>query len=260
MKTFIFLFCTTMFSFSSSDIFSQNAKIVIDSDRTASVDEVFDLIRQQTNYTFLYQEDLFRNVPKVALKKGIIQANKLLEQSLSINNFNFSLTENNTIVIKAKLAINDNRQQFHVSGIVTDLAGLPIPGVTVLIKGTNKGVVTNFDGQYTITVPNAETILVFSSQGSATQEVVVGNRTIINVSLKEFLNKLEEVTINAGYYKTSKKTATGSISKVEATAIGSQPVSNPIAALQGRMTGVEITQSSAYAGGGFKVRIRGQNS
>lgn len=260
MKTFIFLFCTTMFSFSSSNIFSQNAKIVIDSDKTATVDEVFDLIRQQTKYTFLYQEDLFRNVPKVQLKKGVIQANKLLEQSLSTNNFNFSLTENNTIVIKEKLANNANQQQFQVSGIVYDMAGSPLPGVTVLIKGTNKGVITNFDGEYTITVPNGETILVFSSQGSATQEVVVGNRTIINVSLKEFLNKLEEVTINAGYYKTSKKTATGSISKVEAKTIGQQPISNPLEALIGRTPGLQITQSQGLAGAPFSVRIRGQNS
>src|SRR5690606_24105376 len=79
MRTFIFLLCSTAFGFTSAEVFSQNTKIHIDKDQMVSIDEVFDLLRNQTDYTFIYEEDLFKDVPKVQLKKGTIRANKLLE-------------------------------------------------------------------------------------------------------------------------------------------------------------------------------------
>jgi len=89
MRTFILLFCTTVFSFTSENVFSQNAKIEIDTDIVLTIDEVFDLIKDQTDYTFIYKSDLFKNAPKVPLKKGIIKANKLLKQSLSFGDFQY---------------------------------------------------------------------------------------------------------------------------------------------------------------------------
>jgi TonB-linked SusC/RagA family outer membrane protein len=166
------------------------------------------------------------------------------------------VTKDNTIIIKNAKPV----QQTQVSGKVTDVTGLPVPGVTVLIKGTNKGTVTVFDGSYTITVPNPENVLVFSALGFTTQEITVGNQSIINIALKESLNELEEVTINAGYYKTSKRIATGSISRITIKDIEKQPVTNFLAVMQGRMAGVNITQSTGIPGGGFEIQIRGQNS
>lgn len=76
MRVFIFLLCTTTFGFTTGEIFSQNTKIHIDKDQIISIDDVFDLLREQTEYTFIYQEDLFKDVPKVQLKKGFIRANR----------------------------------------------------------------------------------------------------------------------------------------------------------------------------------------
>lgn len=103
MKTFIFLFCTTVFSFTPGKIFSQNDKIIIDADKTVSIDEVFDMIRRQTKYAFIYHEDLFDNAPKVSLKKGTIDAGKLLEVSLKKGNFEITVTANKTILIRMGL-------------------------------------------------------------------------------------------------------------------------------------------------------------
>ena len=89
MRTFILLFCTTVFSFTSENIFSQNAKIDISADIVLTIDEVFDLIKEQTDYTFIYKSDLFKNAPQVSLKKGIIKVNKLLKQSLSYGDFQY---------------------------------------------------------------------------------------------------------------------------------------------------------------------------
>ena len=271
MRTFIFLFCTTLFSLTPRHAFSQNEKIVIEEDIVLSVDEVFKMVSTQTEYAFIYREEMFNAFPKVQLKKGKIRLSTLLKQSLSSGDLNIIVGKNNTILIKE--ITRSKAQERQVSGIVTDQSGLPIPGATVLIKGTTRGAATNLDGQYTITVPDPANVLVFSSLGFETQEITVGNHlpaglpsqrhgqagTTINISLKEDISQLDEVTINAGYYKISDKEKTGSISKIEAKTIEKQPTNSPLASMVGQMSGVNITQNSGVPGGGFKVEIRGTN-
>ena len=99
MRTFIFLLCSTTFGFTSSDIFSQNTKIHIDKDQVVSIDTVFDLLREQTDYTFIYEEDLFKGASKVQLKKGTIRANKLLETCFSGKDFKLELKGNKIIIL-----------------------------------------------------------------------------------------------------------------------------------------------------------------
>jgi TonB-dependent SusC/RagA subfamily outer membrane receptor len=91
-------------------------------------------------------------------------------------------------------------------------------------------------------------------------EEPVNNRSLINITLQEDATTLKEVVINAGYYNTTEKERTGSISRVTASEIESQPITNPLEALQGRMSGVNITQNSGVAGGSFSINIRGRNS
>lgn len=255
MRTFIFLLCTTVFSFNTESSLAQE-KVTIDVDKVATIDEVFEIIIDQTKYRFLYPEGLFKDAPKVQLKKGIIRVDKLLNQSLGAGKFNVIVSENNTIIIKdAK-----SQEPIRVVGKVVDEKGLPVSGATVLIKGTNIGVATDFDGSYSILSPSRENILVFSALGFATQEVLIENNETINITLKENFSELDEVTINAGYYKTTKRESTGTISNIEAETIENQPILNPLEALQGRMSGVNITQTTGVPGGGFDIKIRGQNS
>ncbi|MBU2975097.1 SusC/RagA family TonB-linked outer membrane protein, partial [Zobellia sp. B3R18] len=100
MRTAIFLLCFSVFGATPSNVFSQNVKIKIDKSQTVTVDQVFDLIMSQTDYTFIYQVDMFENFPKVKLTKGTIDANKLLRKSLPSGQFNVSLANNKTIIIK----------------------------------------------------------------------------------------------------------------------------------------------------------------
>ncbi|GAA3642888.1 SusC/RagA family TonB-linked outer membrane protein [Flavivirga jejuensis] len=257
MRTFIFLFCTTVFSFSSKEVLSQNSKVTIDIDKTITVDDVFKMINQQTDYSFIYRSDLFKDFPKVDLKKGVIQANKLLRLSIESNDFNFIVTKDNTILIKEKSFLSAI-QQYKISGLVTDKAGVPIAGVTVLVKGTYNGTATDFDGKYAINAHDSGNVLVFSSLGFETQEVTIGNQTIINITLNESIDELEEVTINAGYYSTTERLKTGNISKISSKELSKSPVTDPMAALQGRIPGMEITQSSGNPGAAFEVQIRGR--
>jgi len=256
MRTFIFLFCATVFSITPESALSQNTKISIDEDKIVTVDEVFKIIKEQTHdYMFIYSEDIFKDFPKVQLKRGIIRLDKLLNQSLSGGNVNIVLTQNNTILIKEIKTV----QQIQVSGKVTDLAGLPVPGVTILIKGTSKGTVTDLEGSYTLTVPNPENVLVFSYLGYETQEITVGNQNIINVTFKEKFDTLNEVLV-VGYGTTTRRNNTGAVSSVSSQVIESQVVDNPINAMIGRMAGVNISPNNGLPGSNYTVQIRGNNT
>lgn len=150
-------------------------------------------------------------------------------------------------------------QELTVRGIVTDFKGVPIPGAHVQLKAGGQGTVTAEDGRFTLTAGPHDS-LIFSALGFITQTVVLGRRQEITIRLEEAVTELEEAVVNAGYYKVSEKERTGSIVKVEAEDIQKQPVSNPIAALQGRMAGVEVVQTSGVTGSVFTIRIRGRNS
>src|SRR5690606_15363610 len=101
MKTFIFLMCSTVFGLNSVSSFSQE-KIYIDANKEVTIDEVFQIIKDQTKYRFIYPEDMFVESPKVQLKKGEIELGKLLSESLSLSDVSFELSDKNTIVIKEK--------------------------------------------------------------------------------------------------------------------------------------------------------------
>lgn len=145
-----------------------------------------------------------------------------------------------------------------VTGQITDGTS-PIPGATVLIKGEQRGTVSDFNGHYKITAQPTDTLAI-SYIGYATVEEPVSNRTSINIQMKEDATTLREVVINAGYYSTTDRERTGSIAQVTAKDIEKQPVTNPLAAMQGRMAGVAISQTTGAPGGGFDIQIRGVNS
>jgi TonB-dependent starch-binding outer membrane protein SusC len=145
-----------------------------------------------------------------------------------------------------------------ISGTVSDSSG-PLPGVTIMVKGTNRSVVSDSDGKFSI-MASPDEVLVFSFLGYKTVEVVVGDQSALSVTLVEDATQLEEVEINAGYYAVKKRESTGNISRITTKDIETQPVSNPLGAMSGRMAGVTITQSSGTPGSGFSIKIRGINS
>src|SRR5690606_22221106 len=149
-------------------------------------------------------------------------------------------------------------QQIQVSGQITD-GQTPISGASIIIKHTVKGTISDFDGRFELNAEKKDTLLI-SYLGYKPMELAVGNQRTIDVVLQEDATALGEVTINAGYYTVKEWERTGSIAKVDSQVIEEQPVNTALEALQGRVTGLDITSTSGSAGGGYTVRIRGQNS
>ena len=264
MKTFILLLCTTVFSFNVENSFSQE-KVMIDQDQLVTVDQVFKIIKQQTDYRFIYPKKLFKDIPRVQLKKGEVLVTKLLELSLGNNHLNFELFNNNTIIIKERpiaipVLIEEETQGVQISGTITDVSGQPLPGTNILEKGTNNGVSSDFDGKYSINVSGQSATLVFSYIGFTTQEIVVNNQTTINVVLAEDASQIDEIVITALGIKRSEKTLSYAQQTVKGDDLTSTREANIVSSLSGRAAGVEIKKSSSGVGGSTKVLIRGNKS
>ncbi|MEJ2903634.1 SusC/RagA family TonB-linked outer membrane protein [Pedobacter panaciterrae] len=160
---------------------------------------------------------------------------------------------------------NNSRNHFAkmdqvVSGTVTDAKGEAIPGVSVKVKGTNLGAVTDKNGKFKLTVPNSISILVFSSIGFETQELAVNNKEVINVKLKETNDVLDELIV-VGYGKQKKATLTGAVETIDRKVFQDRAVTNVGLALQGQSPGLLVTRSSPRPGNeGLAFRIRGNSS
>lgn len=171
----------------------------------------------------------------------------------------FTLSYTPASANKVLRPLHNIRQQSQISGTITDGVN-PLAGVTVSIKGkASTGTISDFNGQYKITAAPDDT-LVFSFMGFLSSTESINGRKTINIQLQEDATQLQEVQINAGYYSVKESERTGSIAKITSKDMETQPVTNVLAAMQGRMAGVDITQQTGAPGGGFEIRIRGLNS
>jgi TonB-dependent starch-binding outer membrane protein SusC len=146
-----------------------------------------------------------------------------------------------------------------VRGKITDENGDKLPGVSVILKGTTTGTVTDTEGIFSLNTPDQGAILIFSSVGYLTQEVNIGNKTAVDVKLAVDSKALSEVVV-VGYGSQLKKEITGAVQTVTSAEIKDLPVSQVTQKLQGRLAGVQINQTTGKPGQGMSVRIRGQMS
>ena len=147
-------------------------------------------------------------------------------------------------------------QQKTITGKVTDESGAPVPGTTIIVKGTTTGIVSDMDGNYSLSVPATAKTLVFSFVGMKSQEILVGTLTTISVKMVSESIGLDEV-VAIGYGIQKKKLTTGATVQVSGDNLQKMSTTNALSALQSQSPGVEITQSSGQPGEGFKVTIRG---
>lgn len=155
-----------------------------------------------------------------------------------------------TIVVQAQVV---------VKGKVVDELGKGLPGVSVVIKGTSSGTASIENGNYSISVSGKSAVLVFNFIGYSSKEVVVGNQTTINVSLLPSSSDLEQVVV-VGYGTQRKEAVTGSVASINGDKMREVPAPNIAQAIQGRIAGVEITQTSSKPGASMQILIRGQRS
>jgi TonB-dependent starch-binding outer membrane protein SusC len=261
MKLTVFLLLFSVVGVLANKSYSQTKELNLNM-REATVKEVLNTIEKQSEFYFLYSENLIdveRKVDVTFKNKKIEHALKLIFEGTDVT---YSIRDRIIVLTTPEVSGNDIivQQQKTVSGAVTDKTGEPLPGVTVVVKGTTRGTVTNADGNYSLTNIPEDATLVFSFVGLKTQEIAVYNQTQINVEMEVDAIGLDEV-IAIGYGTMKKSDLTGSVAMVTSETINRIPSSNIEDALKGRMAGVLVQQSAgANPTGGSFIRIRGYNS
>lgn len=219
---------------------------------------VLQTVSKQTGYQFFYKNNSIAKGNTVTLKLNGTQLKEALEQIFKDQPLSYEIVER-TIVVTEKPGIKPNSEaQQNITGQVTNERGDPLPGVTVTVKGTNRQTATDSKGNFSINA-NTTQVLVFSFLGYTAVERDVQRNIIMNITLSEVSGQLDQVQVIA-YGTTTRRLSTGSVGTVTAKDIANQPVSNPLAAMIGRVPGLVVTQQSGVPGSSFSIQIRGRNS
>ena len=226
--------------------------------------DVFKLIERETPYKFSFYEDLDTQT-KITIPAKKQSVSKLLLKISELSNLSFKQVNNVISVKQFKRKIQRQEeieviiQTTMVQGTVTSNEdNESLPGVNVVEKGTTNGTVTNLEGEYNLTVSEGST-LVFSSVGFTTEEVAIGNRSVINLTMSQDIQQLQELVV-VGYGTQKKREVIGSVASVSGESLKQVPMPSFDAALQGMASGVQVQNSSGVPGSPTRVLIRGTNS
>ena len=239
----------------SAESYAQSAKLSLDM-RDVTLYEVVSEIEKQSEFMFFYKSgDIDSN-----LKVSIRAKDKTIAEILNevMKNADLAYVVNNKHVLIAKKSNATFQQSIFTTGKVTDAEGLPLPGVSIAIKGTTQGTATDANGLYTLQVPNENAVLVFSYIGFIKQEITVGNRRTINITLSEDTREMEEVVV-IGYGTMKKEAITGAVARANLAVYEKVPSNNILDRIKGSVAGLNISGTNR-AGAVGDMLIRGQNS
>ena len=238
-----------------ASVHSQNMRVNIHLNN-AKTGTVLEEIEKQTDYLFIYnakEVDLNREVSISAQDETVA---KVLSSIFDGTNVAYAMEGSNIMLMeKTSTASAPQQDTRQITGTVVDATGTPVIGANVMVKGTTNGTITDMDGKFTLEVAK-DAILQVSYIGYTNQEISVGNKSVLRISLKEDTQALDEVVV-IGYGTMKKSDITGAISSVSEENIARQAVANVSTALQGLATGVSVTSSSGSPGEAATIRIRG---
>ncbi|WP_177230512.1 SusC/RagA family TonB-linked outer membrane protein [Chitinophaga sp. CF118] len=250
------------------------AQTVTYSARNVALEKAFAEIQRQTGYSFVYRIEWMKEAKKVDISVHNSSIQETLGQCFRNQPFSYEIIDRTVVLkLKEKAApaprnIDEpvvSPPSLEISGQIIGEAG-PLGDVTVQVKRTGKGIISDASGRFTLRGLEAGDVLLISAIGHETREVQVkeipqkDNKGFLYLQLKAAVSKLDEVQVLAYGQSTTRRLSTGSISRVTGEEIAKQPVNNVLQALAGRVTGLSISQASGLAGGDVTFQVRGQNS
>ncbi|MHA7109285.1 TonB-dependent receptor [Sunxiuqinia elliptica] len=234
--------------------YAQRTQLTLNMKNTSVEDALYE-IEQQSDYVFLYNRDLIDVSRKSNLKVKNAKIETVLTQLFEDTNVGYQIIDRQ-VVLSVKSVLQQNRM---VTGKVTDSSGQSLPGVTVVVKGTTRGTISDFEGNYAIDNVPADGVLVFSFVGMRTQEIVIGNQMRFNVTMAEDAIGIEEV-VAVGYGTQKKINLTGAVAHISSEDIENKPVTSVGEALQGVIPNLNVSVSDGSPGTTPKFNIRGGTS
>ncbi len=253
----VFILGILLQSFANVSV-AQSQKINLEL-KNNTLKEVLQIIEDQSEYSFIYKDELLSPDRKYSGDFKNKSATEVLDEVLEGENLSY-MVKGRVIVILADEEAKKNAQQGGtVTGKVTDSDGQAIPGATVFIKGTAKGTITDMDGNYSLEVPAGSDVIVFSFVGMKTEEINIEGRSKIDIVLSPDVIGIEEV-VAVGYGTMKRSDITGSVGSMESAKIIESRNTSSVGALQGKVAGVDIVRTSNKPGGGFNINVRGINT
>lgn len=242
-----------------STIISPAQKVNLNFSQT-TLRSVLESITQQTDYTLAFSKEVVNLDGIVTIKADDTDLVQVLDQLLTPRNIGYELRENKIYIYDKSMVAETKtkqapQQETRLGGKVTDVNGEPVIGVNISVPGTTIGTVTDIDGNYSLSVPKGSS-LRFTYIGYLEQQFTVTDQTVLNVQLQEDNEMLDELVV-VGYGVQRKSVVTAAISRVTADELNTTRPSRVEDALKGKVSGVQITQSSGQPGASSKVRIRG---
>jgi TonB-linked SusC/RagA family outer membrane protein len=255
MRNAVLILLISVFQVLATGSYSQTAQLNLKM-KDATIKDVLTEIENQSEFYFLYNSKLIDVTRKVDISVNNEKVNDVLSRLFSKDEVNVSISDRH--IVLTPVGEISGQQQKSISGKVTDSSNQPLPGVTVVVKGTTQGTITNADGNYSFTNISEDATLVFSFVGMKGQEIVVGASTTINVVLIDDIVGIDEV-IAIGYQTVKRSDLTGSVSVVNPT-VAAKVFSNSLAeSLQGLASGVTV-QNTGRPGQMPRIEIRGAAS
>jgi TonB-linked SusC/RagA family outer membrane protein len=257
MKLTIIILMVTILQVNAAS-YAQEVSINV---KNVSVKEVLSQLTKQTGYNFICDAAIIKVANPVTINVNHATLKNVLNQCFANQAVEIVFGDDNTVVIKQKShVVKPIQAAISVTGKVTDGQGQTLPGVSIKVKGTQLGTVTDNSGGYSIKVPDNNSVLVFSFIGFVTHEITVGSNTVINVTLADAPKTLADVIV-VGYGTQSRATVTSAITKVDGKNISNQPVGTPGEALAGLAAGVQVqSDQGAKPGAAPTIRVRGVSS
>lgn len=256
MKLTITLLLFAVLAATAGSTYSQSARINLKM-QDASLVDVFREIERTSEFGFFFKSEEIDLTRRVSIDLKNVSIEEVLKKIL-MDNYDYRILDKNIVVTRGNFSTTEVQQQKSVTGKVTDYTGEGLPGVSVVVKGTIQGAITNPDGAYIINNVPSNATLVFSFVGMRTQEVAVGNQTSINIKMEEETLGIEEV-VAVGYSTQNRRDITGSISILNMENYASNASSQIGSRLQGRVSGVSVVTSGS-PGAAPDIRIRGINT
>lgn len=249
----IFISLTQTFAL---DAYAQNKRLNLDA-KNETIINILEEIEDQSEFYFMFDASRIN----VNQRKTVDCENQLISNILDqlFEDTGITYRINDRQILLTTNDKSDTEQQRSISGKVTDASGLPLPGVTILIKGTTNGAVTDIDGVYTIKNAPGDAVLIFSFVGMNTQEINVGGKSSIDVMMTQDAIGIDEV-VAIGYGTVKKSDLTGAVSSVKSEDLPKAANVSVQQMLSGKAAGVEVKALDAQPGGGISILIRGAAS
>ncbi|MCF6356647.1 MAG: SusC/RagA family TonB-linked outer membrane protein [Draconibacterium sp.] len=247
----------------TASVYSQTVRIDLEL-KEASLEKVFQSIQEQTEFDFFYKNEYMPEDKTITKSYKNAKIDKVLDDVLEGTGLIYRVMNKDIVVTKGvssdegREALLAQQESKTITGTITDENGEPLIGVTVFVKGTTIGAVSNIDGIFHLIVPNDTEVLTFSFIGMKTVEITLDNQLSVNVQMEQDVIGLDEV-VAIGYGTMKRSDLTGSVQRVNAAQYGTQQATSMIEMLNGTVAGFNSNQGTSAAGGG-SMEVSGQTS